>query len=117
MLDSVPTSRRNASFRSAGPERGTCAEAEGPSSYGGDAAHQVACVPVLRWRATFAARSRRHARCAALCAVAFLMSSTCAIPAYASPSVGEEQQSAQQLEHQIEAKGAEAESLVLRFNQ
>ena len=45
------------------------------------------------------------------------MSSTCAIPAYASPSVGEEHQSAQQLEQQIAAKGAEAESLVLRFNQ
>jgi murein DD-endopeptidase MepM/ murein hydrolase activator NlpD len=46
-----------------------------------------------------------------------LISSACALPASASPSVGEEQQSAQQLEQQIEAKGAEAESLVLRYNQ
>lgn len=46
-----------------------------------------------------------------------LISSACAIPAYASTSVGEERQSAQQLEQQIEAKGAEAESLVLRYNQ
>src|SRR5262249_57489258 len=45
------------------------------------------------------------------------ISSACAIPAYASTSVGEERQSAQQLEQQIEAKGAEAESLVLRYNQ